>query len=92
MFYLGRFFQREKSLERSYHPQVTWAAKSLNTAASRTGVFLKKQIWIWPVIAAALLAMLGTLVSRLVETTMKDHLRSELQTLLSVETAMLAAR
>ena len=89
MFYLGRFFQREKSLERSYHPQVTWAAKSLNTAASRTGVFLKKQIWIWPVIAAALLAMLGTLVSRLVETTMKDHLRSELQTLLSVETAML---
>ena len=89
MFDLRSLFRRDKSLQRSYHPQVTWAAKSLNTAASRTGVFLKKQIWIWPVVAAVLLATLGALVSRAVETTMKDSLQSQLQSLLSVETAML---
>ena len=36
---------------------MTWASKSLGTAVSHTGVFLKKQLWLWPVIATVLLSI-----------------------------------
>ena len=68
---------------------MTWASKSLGTAVSRTGVFLRKQIWAWPVIATVLLAVIGFIVHRSIASTMKANLRSQLQTLLSVETEML---
>jgi serine/threonine protein kinase len=56
---------------------------------SRTGVFLKKQIWIWPIIAVLLLSVIGYAVQSAIESTMKDNLTSQLQTLLNVETKML---
>ena len=68
---------------------MTWASKSLGTAVSHTGVFLKKQLWIWPVIATVLLSILGFMVQRSIASTMKANLRSQLQTLLTVETEML---
>lgn len=68
---------------------MTWASKSILRTMTRTGVFLKKQIWIWPIIATVLLSMLAFGVRRAIETTMKENLRSQLSTLLSVEVAML---
>lgn len=55
---------------------------------SRAGLFLKKQLWIWPIIAVVLLAGIGFGIRIAIERTMKASLRSQLQTLLSVERSM----
>lgn len=68
---------------------MTWASASISRGMSRTGVFLKRQIWVWPIIAGVVLFVLAFGVRRAIETTMKESLRSQLQTLLDVETAML---
>ena len=56
---------------------------------SRAGVLLKKQLWIWPIVAVVLLAIIGYTVSSSIQQTMEDNLRSELGTLLNVERSML---
>jgi len=56
---------------------------------SRAGVFLRKQLWIWPIIAIVILSVLGLYVRSAIESTMKSNLESELRTLLDVEVAML---
>ena len=68
---------------------MTWAASSIGRGVSRTGVLLKKQLWLWPIIATVILSLLAFGVHRAIESTMKENLRSQLQTLLDVETAML---
>jgi hypothetical protein len=68
---------------------MTWAQTSVGRTVTRTGVFLKKQFWIWPIIAVVILSIVGIAVRSAIESTMKSNLRSELQTLLTVETAML---
>ena len=60
---------------------MTWAKTSVGRTISRTGVFLKRQIWIWPILAVVLLSVIGLFVRRAIETTMRDGLQSELQTL-----------
>ena len=70
-------------------PHMTFAKSSVGRSLSRTGLFLRKQIWIWPIIAVVLLSMLGLIVRRAIETTMKDSLRSQVATMLDVESAML---
>ena len=81
-----------RSVKRNDRPaaaHMTWAHTSVGRSISRTGVFLKKQIWIWPILAVVLLTILGLGVRHAIETTMENGLRSELQTLLDIETAML---
>jgi len=68
---------------------MTFGQTSLGRSMSRTGLMLKKQLWIWPIIAVVLLATIGYLVSSSIEQTMENNLRSELDTLLNVERAML---
>ena len=68
---------------------MTWASRSLAHSLTSTRLFLKRQLWIWPIIALVLLAAIGWGMNRAIEQTMKTSLESELQTLLSVETAML---
>src|SRR5215207_4760184 len=68
---------------------MTFATTSVGRTISQTGLFLRKQVWIWPIIAVVLLSMLGLVVRRAIETTMRDGLESQLQTLLDLETAML---
>jgi tRNA A-37 threonylcarbamoyl transferase component Bud32 len=68
---------------------MTWAKSSVGRTVSRTGLFLRRQIWIWPIIAVVLLSMIGFIVRREIETTMRDGLQSQLQTVLDLETAML---
>jgi hypothetical protein len=70
-------------------PHMTFGATSVGRTISRTGLFLRKQLWIWPIIAVVLLSVIGLVVRRSIENTMKRSLASELVTLRDVETAML---
>jgi eukaryotic-like serine/threonine-protein kinase len=83
-------FRKSASGSRHPAPHMTWAGgTSIGRTVSRTALLLKRQIWIWPIIAVVLLSAIGLAVRHAIETTMKDGLRSELQTLLDIETAML---
>ena len=68
---------------------MTFGQTSIGRSMSRTGLFLKKQLWIWPIIAVVVLAVIGFAVKSAIERTMQASLKSELQTLLSVERSML---
>ncbi len=68
---------------------MTFAQTSFGRSLVRTGFFLKRQLWIWPIIAILALSIIGFFVNRAIETTMKANLKSELETLLTVETEML---
>lgn len=68
---------------------MTWAKSSLSASFHSTHVFLRRNLWIWPIIAVVVLAGVGYLVRSAIESTMRDNLRSGLQTLLDVEVAML---
>ncbi|MDB5387110.1 MAG: serine/threonine kinase, partial [Planctomycetaceae bacterium] len=67
----------------------TFASKSLSRSLSRTGLFFKQRIWIWPIIATVVLSVVGYGVRSAIESTMKENLKSQLQTLLNVEVGML---
>ncbi|HJQ80364.1 MAG TPA: serine/threonine protein kinase [Lacipirellulaceae bacterium] len=68
---------------------MTWAKTSVGRSISRTGLFLKRQIWIWPIIAVVLLSLIGLFVRQAIETTMRNGLKSQLQTVVDLEAAML---
>ena len=51
---------------------MTFATSSVGRTISRTGLFLRKQLWIWPILAVVLLTAIGLVVRRAIETTMKD--------------------
>ncbi len=73
------------------HPQahMTWATRSLSQTVTRTGVFLKRQLWIWPIVAVLLLSTIGFFVRGAIETTIKGNVAAGLQTLVTLETEML---
>jgi len=68
---------------------ITFGQSAVGRSISQTRLFLKKQLWIWPIIAVLLLAVIGYGIRAAIERTMKENLRSQLQTLLSVEQSML---
>ena len=86
---LLKFFQKSHSASGPPRPHMTWASSSLSKSASRTGAFLKKQIWVWPIIAVLLLSAVGFIVQGAIESTIKGNISSGLQLLLRLETAML---
>jgi len=71
--------------------RLTFGDKSAGSSASRTGLLLKKQLWIWPIIAVVLLAGVGYGIHVAIERTMQASLESQLETLLNVERSMLEA-
>ena len=68
---------------------MTWAKTSVGRTISRTSLFLKRQLWVWPILAVVLLSVIGLVVRRAIETTMRDGLQAELQTVVDLEAAML---
>lgn len=68
---------------------MTFGATSVGRSISRTGLFLKRQLWIWPIIAVVLLAVIGYGIKSAIERTMRASLESELETMLSIERSML---
>lgn len=73
----------------SHQAHMTWAQKSMVRTLGSARVFLSRQVWVWPIIAVLLLSTVGLLVRGAIERTMKDSVRSDLETLLRVEVAML---
>lgn len=84
---ISRWFNRSKTAHGPAH--MTFGQSSLGRSISRTKLLLKKQLWIWPIVAVLLLAMIGYGVSSSIHDTMEHTLRSQLETLLSVERSML---
>jgi len=68
---------------------MTFGQTSVGRSLSRAGLLLKRQLWIWPIIAVVLLAVVGFGIRLAIERTMKEGLRSQLDTLLRVERSML---
>ena len=68
---------------------MTFGTSTMGRTISRAGVFLRRQIWIWPIIAVVLLSIIGFAVRSAIESTMKANLESQLSTVLNLETAML---
>ena len=86
-----RLFRRSETASQHPAAHLTWASSEVSQRVTRTGVFLKKQIWVWPIVAILLLSIVAFAVRRAIETTMKQNLASGLQTLLTIEVAMLDA-
>jgi len=86
--WLTNLFRRAGSRPTAVQAHITFGSTSVGRSISRTGLFLKKQLWIWPIIAIVLLAIIGVGIRIAIERTMKNSFRSQLQTLLSVERSM----
>jgi nitrate reductase NapE component len=87
--WLTRWFGSARPSAEAAQAHITFGNTSVGRSISRTRLFLQKQLWIWPIIAVVLLAAIGFGIRSAIERTMKENLRSELQTLLSVEQSML---
>lgn len=83
-----RWFRASRSGSGSPALHVTFTSKSVSRSISRTGLFLKRRLWVFPLIAVVVMAIGGFFLRRAVESTMKDSLRAHLETLLQVEVAM----
>ncbi len=68
---------------------MTFGQTSVGRTLSRTRLLLKKQLWIWPIIAVVLLAAVGYGIRSAIERTMKESLQSQLHTTLNIERSML---
>jgi hypothetical protein len=68
---------------------MTWAHTSVGRTISRTGAVLKRELWIWPILAVLLLSLIGYFVRSSIEATMREGLESQLQTIVDLEAAML---
>ncbi|MBX9791439.1 MAG: serine/threonine protein kinase [Pirellulales bacterium] len=80
-----------QSRDASVHAQahMTFGQTSVGRTVTRTALLLKKQLWIWPIVALVLLGSIGWVSRLAIHRTMNANLGSELQTLLGVERAML---
>jgi predicted Ser/Thr protein kinase len=87
--WLSRFFGSSRSSAALAQAHMTFGQTSVGRSISRAGSLLRKQLWIWPILAVIVLAVIGFGVKTAIERTMNESLRSELQTLLSVERSML---
>ncbi len=68
---------------------VRSAGRSLFRSMAVMQLLLRKQLWIWPVIAALLLGLGGWWVNRSVETAMQQRRIDELNTILNADVAAL---
>lgn len=68
---------------------VNAKARSVVRSLSATNIFLRRQIWIWPIIAAVVLGMIGWFLRGAIENQLRMEMRSELETILQTDvTAM----
>jgi predicted Ser/Thr protein kinase len=68
---------------------LTFGQTSIGRSMIRTGLLLKRQLWIWPIIAFVVLATIGYFIKSSIQRTMEANLTSQLVTLRDIERAML---
>jgi serine/threonine protein kinase len=71
------------------HAHLTFGQTSIGRTVSRTGLLLKRQLWIWPIIAFVVLATVGYFIKTSIQRTMEENLASQLASLRDIERAML---
>jgi serine/threonine protein kinase len=86
---LAKLWGRSRDGRDQVQAHMTFGQTSFGRTMTRTRLLLKKQLWIWPIVAVVLLAIVGYAVSSSIHQTMESNLRSELDTLLTVERSML---
>ncbi len=89
MAFWRKFWGNSASGSAQQGRRLTWAGRSVERSLSQTKRFLRRQFWVWPLLAIVVLAVVGVGVQGAIESTMKQSLRSQLTTLLTVETNML---
>ncbi|MCA8999952.1 MAG: cache domain-containing protein, partial [Planctomycetaceae bacterium] len=89
MTFLDTLFRRRDSRKADSPAHMTWAKSSLGKSVSRASLFLKKNLWLWPIIAVLILSAVGVGMRSAIERTMKANLESGLTTILNLETQML---
>lgn len=67
---------------------MTFARTSMGNRIQSTTLLLRRQLWLWPLIAVLLLSLIGYLITRSIRMTMEANLQSQLTTLLEVEKSM----
>lgn len=87
--WLTQLFRPARRAAAPGQAHMTFGETSVGRSITRAGLLLKKQLWIWPIIAVVLLAGVGFGIRLAIERTMKASLSSQLQTLLSVEKSMI---
>ena len=87
--WVSQLFRRSSPAVAAAQAHLTFGATSVGRTITRTGLLLKRQLWIWPIFAFILLAAIGYGVRSAIERTMQTSLKSQLQTLLDVERSML---
>ena len=73
----------------SHHAHMTWAQHSAARTVRRFGDLMRRQVWLWPIVAVVLLSTVGFIVRGAIERTMKESLTSELETLRDIQVEML---
>jgi serine/threonine protein kinase len=86
---LASILGRSRSSRDAAQAHMTFAHTSIGRTMSRTGLLLKRQLWVWPILAVVVLAIIGYALSRSIQNTMQATLQSQLETLLTVERSML---
>ena len=80
---------RDKQRSSLNETRMTWAKTSVRHSIQSTRLFLKKNLWAWPIVAVLVLSVVGFSIRSAIESTMRSSVLSQLQTLLDVEVAML---
>ena len=73
--WLNRLLGRALPAASAGQAHITFGATSVGRSITRTGLILKKQLWIWPIIAVVLLAIIGYGIKLAIERTMRASLR-----------------
>ena len=87
--WLNLLARSRSSSEGPGRAHLTFGQTSIGRTVSRTGLVLKKQLWIWPIIAFLVLATVGYFIKTSIQRTMEDNLANQLTTIRDIERAML---
>jgi hypothetical protein len=85
---LNRVFRRSTTSSQ-VQGHVTFGQSTAGRSISRTRLILKKQLWIWPIVAIVVLAAVGYGIRSAIERTMRENLQAQLETMLNIERSML---
>ena len=78
--YASHLFQRSRARERLAGPST-----GLASTIKSTGLFLRNQLWVWPVIACLVLGVVGWGIRAVVEDAVKQTLADSLETILEAD-------
>lgn len=82
-------FLSRRSRQSQAPVHVSFARSRVGRTISRTGLLLKKQLWVFPLLAIVVFFVMHWFVRTAIESTMKANVSSQLEALLKTEAAML---